>query len=102
MTKLKRKLISDLSLTHFNPTAEIVASDASEYDIGAVMPHKYKDSNMKAEVHASRSLIAAEKNYSQIKKAVLAIIFAMKKFSRFSHGRRFRLYRLLSILGSKK
>ena len=68
--------------------------------------HKYDDGTTRPIAHTSRSLIAAKKNYSQIKKEALAIIFAMKKFHKFLHGREFFLQTdhrpLLSIYGSKK
>ena len=61
---------------------------------------------MKPIVHMSRSLLPAEKNYSQIKKEGLAIIYAIKKFHRFIHGRSFILQTthkpLLVLFGSKK
>lgn len=48
----------ELSLSHFNPDFKIaVASDSSDYDIGAVISHKFKDGKIKA----SRTLIAVEK-----------------------------------------
>lgn len=82
--------MSELSLVHYDPKAEIVLdSDASDYGTGAVILHKYDDGNMKAVAHASRSLLPTEKNYSQIEKEALAIIFAVKKFHKFIHGRSF-------------
>lgn len=60
---IKKKLISDLSLAHFDPAAEfIVAAGAYKYGVGAVLLQKYKDGNMKVVVHASHSLIAEEKH----------------------------------------
>ena len=68
---------------HFDPRLNIVASDASDSGIEAVILHKYDDGTTKPIVHASRSIIVAEKNYSQIKKEALVIIFAIKKFHKF-------------------
>ena len=104
---LKTKLTSELFLTHFNPELKtIVASDASSYGIGACILHKMPDGSMKPIAHASRTLLPAEKNYSQIEKEALGIVFAMTKFHRYLHGRHFILQTdhkpLITIFGSKK
>ena len=74
----------------------------SKYSIGAVLLYKFEDGSTILFVHMSRSLLQAEKNYSQIEKEGLAII----KFHRFIHGRSFILQTdhkpLLAIFGSKK
>ena len=65
--KIKKTLTSNLSLTHYDPTLDIiVASDTSSYGIGVCIPHKLPDGSRKAVSHASRSLLPAEKQYSQI------------------------------------
>ena len=65
--KIKKTLTSNLSLTHYDPPLDIiVASDASSYGIGAWILHKLPDGSRKAVAHASRSLLPAEKQYSQI------------------------------------
>lgn len=67
--EIKKILRSDLSLAYYDPKAEIVlASDASDYGIGAVILHKYDEGNMKAVTHDSHSLLPVEKNYCQIEK----------------------------------
>ena len=79
--KIKRFLISDLFLAHFNPKQEIVvALDTSDYWIDVVILHGFEDGTTKPVADASRTLLLAEKNFSQIEKERLAIIFTVKKF----------------------
>ena len=105
--KIKETLTSELFLTHFNPELKtIVASDASSFGIGACILHQMPDGSKKPIAHASRALLPAEKNYSQIEKEALGIIFAVTKFHRYLHGRKFMLQTdhkpLITIFGSKK
>lgn len=105
--QLKRALSSELLLTHYNPNLEIiVSSDASNKGIGACIQHRMTDNTIRPIAYASRSYQPAEKNYSQIEKEALSIIFAVKKFHKFIFGRKFTLQTdhkpLLSIFGNKK
>ena len=90
--KIKKCLLLDLALTHYNPKKElIVASDASDYGIGPMLLHRFEDGVTKPIAHTSRALLPAERNYSQIEKEGLSITYAVKKFHRFIHGRTFVL-----------
>lgn len=104
---IKKVLASELLLTHYDPKLPIiVAADASGYGIGAVLLHQFPNGHQKAVCHVSRSLLKPEKNYSQIEKEGLALIFAVKKFHKMLHGRKFTLCTdhkpLLSIFAPKK
>ena len=83
-----------------------MASDACNLGLGAVLLHKEKDGQLKAVHHVSRTLLQVKINYSQIEKERLGLIFAVKKFHKYIHGREFILQTdhcpLLSIIGSKK
>ena len=101
--QIKKALTSDLFLTRYDPKLEIiVASDASSYGVGLCIPHKMPDGTKKPIAHASRTLLPAEKHYSQIEKEALGIIFAVTKFHRCLHGRFFTHKPLITIFGSKK
>ena len=67
----------------------MVACDASGYDIGAVLAHQESNGEEQPIGFVSRTLTAAEKNYSQIEKEALACIFAITKFHTYFYGHKF-------------
>ena len=93
-------------LSHFDGSCQVVvAADASPYGLGAVLSIVTQDGE-KPVAFTSRSLSRAEKNYSQIDKEGLALVYAVKKFHPFVYGRPFVLKTdhrpLLGLLGGKK
>ena len=86
----KNALQSEAVLIHYDPSLPMVlACDASPYGIGAVLSHITEDGVDRPIAYASRTLTAAEKNYAQIEKEGLAIVFGTKKFHNYLYGRPF-------------
>lgn len=66
--------------SHYNPNLPItVATVASNYVVGEVFSHIFFDGSENAVAYVSRTLTTGEKNYSQVEKESLAIVFAFKK-----------------------
>ena len=103
---LKKALISAPTLCHFDPDKPVVLScDASPHGVGAVLSHRV-DGKEYPIAYASRSLSAAERNYAQIDREALGIMFGVCKFHSYLWGRKFTLVTdhkpLVAIFGCKK
>ena len=105
--QLKKVLSSDQILVHFDPNKPLgLACDASSVGIGAVLFHRFPDGTERPIANVSKTLTPAERNYSQIHKEALAIIFGLRKFYQYLYGHRFILVTdhkpLTSLFGPKK
>ena len=85
--KSKSLLYSSNLLIHYDPEKPmIIACDTSPYGLGAVLSHIMPNKSERPIMFTSRTLTNAERNYSQIEKEALAVIFAVKKFHQYIYG----------------
>eukprot|EP00117_Sycon_ciliatum_P011888 scpid44158/ scgid13167/ Uncharacterized protein K02A2.6 len=102
---VKDALTSSPILTHYqNDLPVVLEVDASPCGIGGCLFHIDEQGEKKPIYFVSRALTAAEKNYSQIDREGLAIVFSIKRLHQFLYGRHFVLRTdhkpLLRILGA--
>lgn len=89
---VKELILSADVLAPYDPTKELyLQCDASPYGVGAVLSVKDSDGTERPVGFASRSLTDAEKNYSQLDREGLAVIFGLKKFHKYVFGRPFTI-----------
>ena len=102
----KQQLASAPVLVHYDPKLPIrLAGDASSYGIGAVLSQVLPDGSEHPVAFASRALRPSEKNYAQLEKEALSLIYGISKFHKYIYGRHFTLVTdhrpLTAILGPK-
>ena len=102
----KGMLTSSKVLAHYNPKLPLIlATDASSYGVGAVLTQVSEEGTERPIAYVSRTLSDAERNYAQIEKEALAIIFGVKRFHVYLYGRKFLLLTdhkpLTTIFGPK-
>ena len=88
--KVKELLTSDCLLVPYDPDKELIlACYALPNGVEAVLSYRGEDGQEKPIAFASRTLASAEKNYSQLGKKGLAIVFSVNKFHPYLFGRHF-------------
>ena len=105
--ELKQRLASSEVLVHYDASLPLkLACDASSYGVGAVISHIFPNGEERPIAYASRTLTPSEKNYVQIEKEALGLVFGVKKFHQFLYGRKFTLVTdhkpLTTVLNPKK
>ena len=106
-SEAKQLLSSPKFLVHYDEKKELILEvDASDYGVGAVISHIMDDGSEKPVAYTSRTLAPAERNYSQIDKEALAVIYGVKKFHQYIYGRHVTIYTdhkpLIGLLGEDK
>ena len=86
----KDALQDNTLLVHYDSSKQLIlACDASPHGLGAALSHILEDGLEKPIAYASRTLTAAEKNYSQLEKEALAVVYAVGKFHNYLYDRHF-------------
>ena len=84
---IKDCIVNAAKLAYYDPQREVTLTcDASSHGLGAACLQEGRPV-----AYASRALKPAEKNYPQIVKELLAVVFACHKFHDFVYGREFKI-----------
>ena len=80
---LKRNLSESPCLAYFDVSKEVVIQvDSSKHGIGAVLLQEGRPVE-----YASRALTPSERNWAQIEKEALSVLFGLERFDQYTYGR---------------
>ena len=83
LAEIKKIITRDPVLKYYNVNDDVVVQvDASHHGLGACLMQ-----NGQPVAYASRSLTETERNYAQIEKEMLAIVYGLNKFERYTLGK---------------
>ena len=104
---MKELLLLAKVLAHYDPSKRILLQcNVLNYGLRVVLSHIMEDGTERPVGFASRTMNAAEKNYSQLDKEGAAVMFALKKFHKLLCGRSFDIITdhkpLVSLFGELK
>jgi hypothetical protein len=87
---IKQILTSSPVLSSIDWTLDLfIATDASQYGVGAVLYQLNKDGSIRYIDFAAKSLNEAQANYPATKRELLGVIFALKRWRHFLLGKHF-------------
>ena len=90
---VKEQLTTAPVLAYFDPEKELVLQvDSSKNGLGAVLLQ-----NGKPIEFASRSLKPAERNWAQIEKEALSILYGLERFDQYTYGRKIRVQMTIDL-----
>ena len=76
-------------LVHFDEWKPLVlAVDASPYGVGTPLIHVFADGSQRPIEFASKTLSKVQRNYSQLNREALSIVFGLDKFRIYLYGRK--------------
>ena len=79
----KRNLSESSCLVYFDVSEEVVIQvDSSKHGIGAVLLQEGRPVE-----YASRALTSSERNWAQIEKEALSVLFGLERFNQYTYGR---------------
>ena len=86
--KLKKKITETPVLAYFDPDKELsLQVDSSKDGLGAVLMQEGRPLE-----YASRTLSSNEKNWAQIEKEALAVLYGLERFDQYTYGRKVIVY----------